>query len=135
MLTQFLESTVPGHRSKWLTPGQRRIIKWAGLAAGLAMFLYVVVYIVPVYAPRGRINEAEDITRKTFKEKLGKEPDKLTFGAADRRQFQRRDHWEELWALEGIAQLGEEMYDVRVTSLKNTFTNSILLQCDVAPRK
>jgi hypothetical protein len=105
------------------------IIVLGAIAAG------VYFWVIIPSTRRGRIKDAEEITRKTFQEKLGRTPDTLTFEGTDRKDPDRKDGLEEGWALQGVARVGSETYDVRVTYLKKTLTKSAWLQCEATPRK
>src|SRR5277367_5296409 len=63
-----------------------RILKWGGLGTllvGLAVVLFLFVFMPGIV--KERIKEAEDITRNTFREKIRREPDRITFDATDRK--------------------------------------------------
>jgi hypothetical protein len=114
------------------SPGDKKrfSFKWlcAGiLAASLAVLLFVAVFMPAIV--RERIVEAEDITRKTFREKLGRELDTVTFDSTNQQTV-----WDG-WKYAGTVHVAGEVWDVTVTRSNNRSARNTTLQCEAVPRE
>ncbi len=121
------DSKQPGRRRR----GRKQFsLKWFGLGvlmAALAVILWVAVFMPGIV--RERIAEAESITRETFREKVGREPDKIFFDGINRKAT-----WNG-WKYVGTAQVGNEVWDVTVTSTNDPVARETTSECEVVPRK
>lgn len=100
----------------------------AGIVAGsLSVLLFVTVFHSLIV--RARIVEAEDITRNTFREKIGREPDTLEFDSTD-----RQPGWNG-WTYLGVARVGDEVWDVTVTRSNDRAARKTTLRCEAQPRR
>lgn len=98
----------------------------AVVAAAVALVL-VFLSFVPGIIDR-RIREATDITYKTFQEKVGKVPDRVTIDPTDRNDGDG-------WRYHGTAEFNDrETWDVTVTRTTDHARRETKLTCLVEPR-
>lgn len=110
--------------------GKRFSVKWlcTSIFAAVLGVLLIVFGFTPALV-HDLIGEAETITRKTFREKLGREPDKIHFDGINRKT--NSDGWKYV----GTAHVGGEVWDVTVTRSNDESARTTRLQCEASPRK
>lgn len=108
----------------WPPLSQRFSGRW--LAASVLCIAAVVGVFVGLIFPAGAVEgleEARELTRETFREKLGKEPDTLEL----------QDHPSAPYT--GTARLGDEVWDVVVTRTgPQGASRTVTTECTLTPR-
>lgn len=109
---------------------KRRIFKCCSvgtLLGVLGILLFVFVFMPGIVG--ARIQEAEEIARSTFREKIGREPDSLKFDGTN-----RQTGWDG-WKYLGVAHVGDEVWDVTVTRSNDQGARTTTLRCEAMPRE
>jgi hypothetical protein len=114
--------------SEELTSRRRRRLGALGLVfAACAVLLFVLVFEPGVV--NDRIKEAEEITRQTFRDRIGREPDKIIFDNTN-----RKTAMQDGWQYAGSASLGDKTWDVTVTRDNYETPGKTTLRCEAKPR-
>ncbi|MEM1212611.1 MAG: hypothetical protein AAGI68_09980 [Planctomycetota bacterium] len=94
-------------------------------AVGLAVLVFILAFMPMIVGER--IAEAEELTRETFRDKIGREPDTLTFDRTNRKSGDG-------WRYRGVAEVGGEVWDVTVTRSNDRASGKTTLSCEAVPR-
>lgn len=114
-----------------LPPEVRRGRRIKGLGVAAILLAIGAAYAILVFEPaigRARVAECEQITRDTFRTKLGHEPERVEFIA---KNIRRGDGWQ----YAGTATYEGAVWDVIVTRDNRKVPGKTSLTCEATPRQ